>query len=625
MGARGERVRADGLSVTALGPWQVEPGPPGVDADASEFVFRTHFECAPPAAGEQLVLCLDGLATVATVELNGEPVLESESMWLRHEVDVGALVRDANELVIRCLPLAPLLAERRKPRARWRTRLVDDGNLRWLRTSLLGRMPGIAPGPPLVGPWRGGRIERRGPGPWLRSWRLRQPAVGEPARLELDVAGGDELAIEIAGQRIRVLDGVAPLPSNLERWYPHTHGRPALHEASVLAGDAEVGVCRFGLRELTSPRDVLEDGLDLHVNGVPLFARGAIWTPVSDDQLRPTLEAVVAAGMNMLRVPGIGRYESCTFYDLCDELGILVWQDFMFANLDYPFDDAGFKALVEVEVEQVLGDVAGRASLAVLCGNSEIEQQVAMLGLDPALGRGPLFAEELPERIRAAGIDAVYVPSAPAGADLPFRPDRGVANYFGVGGYRRPLDDARRADVRFASECLAFANVPDGADAAWVPRDNGSTWDFADVREHYRALLFGDSRSDEIDRLVSGEVMAEVFGEWRRAGSRCRGALVLWLRDLIAGSGWGVLDADGRPKAAYHYLRRALAPIAVWTTDEGLGGVRIHVANDPPERLDATLQVALYRGGAVRVGAGEQSLTVAGGETIERDLESVLG
>src|SRR4051812_8869638 len=116
-----------------------------------------------------------------------------------------------------------------------------------------------------------------------------------------------------------------------------------------------------------------------------------------------------------------------------------------------------------------------------------------MLGLDPELGRRELFGELLPAAVRAAEVDAVYVPSAPCGGELPFRPDQGVANYYGVGGYRRQLEDARRAEVRFAAECLAFANVPDEVtvpvhDPRWkagIPRDMSAGWDFDDVRDHY--------------------------------------------------------------------------------------------------------------------------------------------
>ena len=87
----------------------------------------------------------------------------------------------------------------------------------------------------------------------------------------------------------------------------------------------------------------------------------------------------------------------------------------------------------------------------------------------------------------------------------------------------------------------------------------------------------------ELSRHASGEVMAEVMGEWRRDASPCRGALVLWLKDMLAGAGLGVLDHRGAPKVAYHYLRRALAPVAVWMTDEEVNGVDVHVANDRPD------------------------------------------
>jgi beta-mannosidase len=431
------------------------------------------------------------------------------------------------------------------------------------------------------------------------------------------------------------------------------------------AGRVTIDGGRVGFRSLRAGslpgHEVERDGLDLHVNGVRLFARGAVWTPLDiaaltpdPGALRAALERVRDAGMNMLRIPGTSAYESKAFHDLCDELGVLVWQDFMFANLDYPIADARFRATVEQEAKTVLGELAGRPSLAVVCGNSEVEQQVAMLGLDPSLGRGELFGELLPRLVADARSDAVYVPSAPCGGELPFRADRGVANYYGVGGYRRPLEDARRAEVRFAAECLAFSNVPDEAgveavlagapgglavhDPRWkagVPRDAGSGWDFEDVRDHYLELLFSvdpgelrrvdHERYLELSRAVTGEAMAEVFGEWRRAASPCSGGLVLWLTDLAPGAGWGVLDHSGRPKPAYHHLRRALAPVAVWMTDEGLGGIRAHVANDLRSSLTARLRVALYRDGEQRVASGEEQLELPPHGACERDVEALIG
>jgi beta-mannosidase len=659
------------------------------DFDAEDWWFRTSFDAAPAAPGEQVVLLLEGIATVAEVYLNGERVLESDSMFAVHALDVGSLLRDrANELTICCRGLEPRLRVRRRPRARWRTRLVAEGNLRFFRTMLLGRAPGFAPGPPAVGPWRDVVLERRRR-VVVEALSLRPSVDRADGRLAIEAClrrFGEETqpSVEIELSResqrwsarlaVSADDGAHRCKGELTvpgvaLWWPHTHGDPAMYEAKLLIGEGEerisVDAGRVGFRELAAgpggAHDVLEDGLDLHLNGTRVFARGCVWTPIdpvglapAPEQLRAALEQVRDAGMNLLRIPGTSAYESAAFHDLCDELGLLVWQDFMFANLDYPIADPAFRETVTRELRETLLDLAGRPSLAVLCGNSEIEQQVAMLGLEPSLGRGELFGELIPELVRESAVDAIYVPSAPCGGDLPFRTDRGISNYYGVGGYMRPLQDARRAQVRFAAECLAFSNVPVEEtveemlpDAPgqlvvhhprWkqgVPRDSGSGWDFEDVRDHYLRLLFeldpvelrrvDHERYLELSRAVSGEVMAEVFGEWRRAGSPCGGGLVLWLRDLAAGAGWGVVDHRGEPKVAYHHLRRALAPVAVWMTDEGLNGVSVHVANDRPEPLLARLRVSLYRDLELQTHEGRETIELPGHSNAAHDVEQLLG
>jgi beta-mannosidase len=168
-----------------------------------------------------------------------------------------------------------------------------------------------------------------------------------------------------------------------------------------------------------------------------------------------------------------------------------------------------------------------------------------------------------------------------------------------------------------------------------VPRDAGASWDFEDVRDHYLGLTFGvdpvELRSVDTDRYlelsaaVTGEVMAAVFGEWRRDASRCGGGLVLWQRDLVPGAGWGLVDSLGHPKVAYHHLRRALAPEAVWMTDEGLGGIAVHVANDRERPLRGTLRVALYRDREQPVDEACEPIEVPPSSTVERNVESILG
>ena len=657
----------------------------GVDPaelDAVDWWFQTEFEADAAAPGEEVVMGLGGIATIADVYLNGELVLQSESMFAEHDLDVGRRLHGRNHLAIRCHALAPRLAQPRKPRARWRSRLVEDGGLRWIRTMLLGRMPGRAPGPALIGPWRPIWLARRR-GTLLDDLRIRTGLDGDdgvvsvraalrtiggapPASVELQLdgpSGSHWLPLEaVSAEGRAMVAGELRIPS-VERWWPHTHGRPSLHDLRLVArsGDSAEQVsaeARVGFRTLAAGAapgsDLAREGISLHLNGEPIFCRGAVWVTgddirlaSSDAPLRGLLERVSDGGMNMLRLPGFGAYESKLFHDLCDEMGILVWQDFMFANMDYPFADDGFRRHAEAEAAAVLERIAGRPSLAVLCGNSEVEQQVAMLGLDAGLGRIEFFDATLPALAREAGADAVYVPSAPFGGDLPFRTDHGVATYFGVGAYRRPLSDVRAAGVRFAAACLAFANVPDAEvvetlalppDPRWkagVPRDAGSDWDFDDVRDHYVSLLFDvdavELRRDDplryldLSRAAGGEVMAEVFGEWRRAGSTCQGGLVLWLRDLVAGAGWGLLDHRGVPKVVYHHLRRALQPTSVWTTDEGLGGISIHVANDRPAPLSAQLRVSLFHNLEVKVAEAAELVELPARTTIERNVEAMIG
>ena len=591
-------------------------------SDDEDHWFRHSFHARGPAP----MLRFDGLATVCDVFVDGSPVLTSESMFLEHRLAVD---EGRHELAICARALTPLVAVPRKPRARWRSRVPRETGLRWFRTSLLGRAPGFSPGPPVVGPWRPvWSLERPSP-----AFALRPRIDGDDGMLDvrcdpsagpLEVTiGAETQSLPPGGGDIRVRD--------VERWWPHTHGEPHLYRVQLRteAGELERAV---GFRELEWPSDLEQDGLCLRVNGVSVFVRGAVWTPVVDRELRSTIGRLRDAGMNLIRVVGTTVYESRAFHDLCDELGMLVWQDLMFANMDYPYSDPGFRALVDAEIQQALGQVAGRPSLAVVCGNSEVEQQVGMLGLDPALGRSKLFDDVIPRLVSEAGIDAAYVPSAPTGGEQPFRTDRGVANYFGVGAYLRPLEDVRRADVRFASECLAFANVPNAQPATYaegVMHDVGADWDFADVRDHYLGLLHGIGRGHddywERARIVTGEVMAEVFGEWRRARSRCGGGIVLWSRDLADGAGWGLLDHRGDPKVVWHFLRRALAPVAVWTTDEGLNGIAVHLANDRCDPLGVRLRVALYRDSETCVGEATEDLELGARTALERSVEGLLG
>jgi beta-mannosidase len=622
-----------------------------------------------------VVLKLGGLATLAHVWLNDTHVLASENMFLTHEVDVRGVLGETNILAIRFRSLDEVLRAR-WPRPRWRTRLVDSQQLRWIRTTLLGHIPGWSPPVNAVGPWRPVELETRPvlafDGADLRTRTEGTVGVAEvrlvlaiPGERPLEAAsltvGEAQASLDCTVEGNSVIVGGAVRIPDVERWWPHTHGAPRLYPARVslrLDGqDIDVDLGRVGFRTVEVARR--GDDFGIRINGLPVFCRGACWTPLdlvtldgSAASYRATLETVRDAGMNMLRVGGTMVYERDAFFDLCDELGILVWQDFMFANFDYPASNPTFVSSVRAEAEQTLDRIQTHPCVAVLCGNSEVEQQAAMLGLPRETWQNPIFRKLLPDVCHRLRPDVPYWPSSPSGGALPFQASAGVAHYYGVGAYLRPLDDARRSEVRFASECLAFANVPE-ADSlermfeprqsvphhplwkAGVPRDSGAGWDFEDVRDHYLERLFGvdalklrysdPERYLLLSRLTSGEVMTTVFSEWRRRRSTCTGGLVWFLRDLRPGAGWGVLDVYGRPKAAYYYLRRVLQPVVAFFSDEGLNGLTLHAVNETDRSQEMQLSLALYRQGESRVTAAEELVTLPARDQIEFDVGTLVG
>lgn len=650
-------------ALRAAGAWDFDKPR---DFDAQDWWFRTRFardshdatssDGARHGDGTALtVLKLGGLATVADVWLNGVKLLEADNMFRAYELEVGSALRDDNELAIRFRSLAALVKARRG-RPRWKTKLVDSQQLRWFRTTLLGRIPGWTPPVAAVGPWRPVVLEERRHVA-IQGASVRAIREGDAGRVVV-VFGARVLGqgtLESAHLRVgehrqslspvRARDGTWTIAgdlriSHVEPWWPHTHGPsplyPVMLELRAEQHDVAFDLGHVGFRTIDLVSN--EKTFELRVNDVPVFCRGACWTTTDIATLdgdgagaAHALDTARAAGMNMIRVGGTMVYESDAFYDACDEKGIMLWQDFMFANMDYPADDDAFRDNVVEEARQVMDRLEARPSLAVVCGNSEVEQQVAMLGLSRELWKPKLFYETLPAVVGTLRPDVEYVPSSPTLGTLPFEVDTGLSHYYGVGAYLRPLDDARRAGVRFTSECLGFSNVPDDATIelvlgsgespfhhprwkARVPRDSGPGWDFEDVRDHYLALLFGvdpaavryadTTRYLALGRVATGEVMARTLAEWRRPASTCRGALIWFYRDLWPGAGWGVVDATGRPKAAYYFVKRASKSVALFVTDEGLSGLDLHVVNESPEALACEVRLALYRDGEAPVAEG---------------------
>lgn len=625
-----------------------------VKLDGLDWWYRCTFEVSALSR-----LGFDGLATACEAWLDGAPLFRSVNM--HRPVVVERVEAGRHELVL-CFRALRSLLDGKRPRPRWKTALVADQDLRFIRTTLLGRVPAWTPPWPPVGPYRRVWVDD---GP-VSGVVLRPSWDGERARLgfRASLPEGSALAsaaLEVAGQSFPLavrgaeVVGDVEIPG-VEPWFPHTHGAPVLHEVVLVSrggGDAlRTSLGAVGFRAVAfSVSDPV-----LRVNGVELFARGSCWSAADaraiDGDPRPLLELLRDAGGNVVRVGGTGVYPSDDFLAACDELGILVWQDFMFANMDYPVGDPAFRAEVQAEAEAQLRRLSRHACIAVYCGGSEVSQQVAMLGMPREAWSSALFDELLPAAVAEHHPGVPYVPNSPCGGDLPFAVGSGVAHYFGVGAYRRPLSDVRASRVPFTSECLAFAHVPEDDTAAqamgggpavphhprWkagVPRDANAGWDFEDVRDHYLRDVHGVDpvalRSEDLERywalsrVVSGEVMHRVFAEWRRAGSPTRGGITWTWSDLRPGAGWGLVDALGRRKPAWWFARRAWAGRAVFLTDEGLDGLDVHVVNEGPGTLRGRLEVTCLRRGRQVVASAEAPVDVEARAVSRLGVSALLG
>lgn len=403
-------------------------------------------------------------------------------------------------------------------------------------------------------------------------------AVGLEGRLRCRLAPETFEAPAITvEQGVRLLPGANHLRAELSvadarLWWPWDQGRPDLYRLDVEVLDDEDildGVAqRVGLRhiEWLGDQAAAGAGWTLRVNGRPVYARGANWVPASilpGTAGRETYEALLSlahqANMNMLRVWGGGLREKQAFYDLCDRLGILVWQEFPVACsfvTSLP-RSADYLALAEAEGRAIVRDLRGHPSLALWCGGNEFDPE----------RNGPLV-EALARAVAAEDGNRPFLPASPAGGD---------SHYWQVWHNYQPAAAYRRDGAAFASEFGMQA--PPGVEAlrrflppeaVWPP---GEDWAIhganLDKLWHYARPYLGQGEPD-VEAFVAASQRAQAEGlqiaveHYRRARARgCGGALIWQLNEPWPAISWALVAHDGRPKQAYEAVRRAFQPLLV--------------------------------------------------------------
>lgn len=619
-----------------------------------------------------------GIATSSVLHVDGREVSSADSAFQAHVAEVE-LSRGDHVVSLVCRSLTGLPHPSR-PRARWRSGLVPDRSLRWHRTPLIGRIPWAGTAP-VIGPWAGLALDVRTEDEVrILSARTRLRPDGEGV---VDVVVAARSAVELtvgcggARRELRVEPGTARIELTVpgpELWWPAAHGTPALHELEVSVDGRVRDSRRVGFRTVEVERDA--GSFRLRINGRAVFARGAVWSPVdplalggSAAEIDETVRTLVAAGANLLRVPGTDAYADPALLEACDRHGAMLWQDTPLASVDPP-EEPGWLDQLAQETETWARRLGQHPCLAVWSGGTENLQQAVLSGRGPQSWTSSALETVIPQAVEAGARGLVCVANSPSGGRPPTRIDTGLSHYFGVGAYRRPLSDAVTSGVRFAAECLAFGCPPDeasviadfgapGADAdeeslrrwrADGARDPGAVWSFEEIAEHYAREMFGpvpargvpgqsESRAAspdpspwhdraerlEAERRAVEHVMTEVLARWRGRDSRCDGAVVLASRDLTPGPGWGLLDSRGRPKAGLRGFAAACAPTAVVILDHGLDGPHVHVFHDGPEPLRARARISTTTAQGVPGPRAEAAVDIDGPGELVIPIEPALG
>ncbi|NPV07335.1 MAG: hypothetical protein HPY83_05140 [Anaerolineae bacterium] len=609
--------------------------------------YSTSFTPEADFLGDRMELVFHGLDTFADVWLNGTHLGQTRNAFVPHSFDVTHLVREGeNLLVVRLDTGLRWAREQERERYRWPGDATMPERI-WLRRAQF--TGGWDWGPRLltVGIWRPVELHSyRGlilRDVYLTARLLEEGRAVVQAQYEIEsLADGDlqsivELTLDGengAGKRLEVT--LAPGP-NLIRdllvldwprlWWPNGMGEQYLYDVrcDVCVGGQTLDSTEFsfGVREVSLVQEDLgEDegqSFTFLVNGEPVFCKGANWVPADSIPARVTpekywalLEDAVEANFNMLRVWGGGIYEDDAWWDACDNLGLLVWQDFMFACSAIPDDNPGFAAQLEEEAGKVIRRLRNRASLALWCGNNE-NQWLSQRSAPHTTGFGrPTYHEMLPRLCAQLDPTRFYWPSSPWGG-LDANSERL--------GDRHAWDIALNADLevrtrykaytadrgKFISEYGFLAPPVEASLREFLPADevrlgspswqlHENTFDRGVVRHVIRRYFGRDADELPLESflLLAQAYQAEAYrytlGHFRRRAPYCSGSLFWMYSDCWgATSGWTIVDYYLNRKPAYYAVRRAFAPVAI-SLIEGDNGLSLWMVNDRMESVPGVLE-----------------------------------
>ncbi len=598
---------------------------------------RTFTISAEILTRQHLILRCEGLDTLATITLNGQELGRADNMFRVWEYDLaGKLHEGENSIAIRFDSAYNYGVARLEERYihSWSTdaHKLPGGN--YVRKAAYHF--GWDWGPKLIpcGIWRD--IEIVAFDSRLTDVHVQQSHADGSVTLTTAISAetADALSADVVvrfdGETVATAEtgldlgrGQATLTiENPQLWWPHGMGDHPLYEVAVTLRDADGSAIdswqrRIGLRTIELVRNPDEWGESFYFtcNGVPFFAKGANWIPADSfvtrltaEDYRRLLTTAADANMNMLRVWGGGIYEQDAFYEICDELGLTVWQDFMFACATYPTFEDAFMENVKVEARQAIQRLRHHASIALWCGNNELEQGLvtdnwtsySMSWAD----YGKLFDEKLAELVAELNPATSYWPGSPhtpVGDRRAWNdPRSGDAHIWDVWHGLEPFEFYYQCKHRFNSE-FGFQSFPEPSTVYGytAPKDRNIT---SYVMEHHQRSASGNSRimhymldwfqlptSFEgtlwLSQILQGMAIKHACEHWRRSMPRGMGTLYWQINDCWPVASWSSLDYYGRWKALHYMARHFYAPVLVSAVaDATTRQVELHLTSDIHDR-----------------------------------------
>lgn len=587
---------------------------------------------------DQIWLCFDGLDTLAEVTLNGTELGETENAFRRYSWEVKDLLKSGNN-VIQILFKSPVnyVSEKQEKEALPSPDQSIQGGP-YLRKAPCQWGWDWGPMLPPIGIWKDARLDAYSMAK-LESIHLQQEHRFDGSvqvSVEAKIARWSDTSLQLcltlkdpdgntSATTCKVLNGSATASIEIpdpKLWWPNGYGEQTLYEAVVGLQTTDEQILdsklyQLGLRtlELRQEEDEFGESFTFVVNGIPIFAKGSNWIPadsfptrISREQLDQLLGDAARGHQNMIRVWGGGFYESEDFYDLCDQYGILVWQDFIFSCSVYPLDDPQFLENVHQEVIDNVRRIRHRSSLAIWCGNNEMDWGWEQWGWDNEAtlkyreSYKTFFYETLPQWLEALDPDTPYWYSSPT-SGTPFEDansnDKGDAHYWEVWHGAKPFTAYREQYPRFMSE-FGFQSLPPlSTIKTYAGEDHWNLTDYM-IEHHQRsyfasALFMGQMAMHflmpaDFPALVYLTMVLQAEGirygveHWRRNMHRVSGTLYWQLNDCWPVASWSSLDYFGRWKALHYIGKRFYAPLLLSIEDDEKNAVmKVHLSSDLQE------------------------------------------